>query len=155
MRSILLDTNILLLLIVGTYGRQLIGQHKRTKIFTPEDYDLLVKHIEPYQRWWVTSHSLGEVSNLLRQTRTQQQAKALMACFATLCNGLKESHIGKDRLFQDALYMRLGITDTGIMLKAKRVNCVLTVDLDLHNEILKRGYKSENFNHLRSKHLLT
>jgi hypothetical protein len=76
-----------------------------------------------------------------------------MVCFSDLCTALKESHIGKHALFRDNLYIRLGVTDTGIVLKAKRVSCVLTVDLDLYNELLQRGYYAENFNHLREKHL--
>lgn len=152
MRSVLIDTNILLLLIVGMYDKQLIEQHKRTNTFVIEDYDLLTEYIGQYQTWWVTSHSLAEVSNLLRQTH-KQQIKGLMLCFSDLCTVLKESHIGKNALFRDNLYIRLGITDTGIVLKAKTVSCVLTVDFGLYNELLQKGYYSVNFNHLREKHL--
>ncbi len=45
MRSALLDTNLFLLLIVGLYDKKLIEKHKRTKAFTPEDFDLLVELI--------------------------------------------------------------------------------------------------------------
>ena len=51
--------------------------------------------------------------------------------------------------------MRLGVADTGIIVKAKRVNCVFTVDFDLYLEILHRGYNVINFNHLRTEMLLT
>jgi hypothetical protein len=34
------------------------------------------------------------------------------------------------------------------------VTCVFTVDLDLYIEILKRGYKVVNFNHLRMRNLI-
>jgi len=40
MRSVLLDTNLLLLLTVGMLDRKLIGKHKRTQEFTEEDFDL-------------------------------------------------------------------------------------------------------------------
>jgi hypothetical protein len=40
-RGILIDTNLFVLLIVGSGNRQRISQFKRTRRYTPEDWDLL------------------------------------------------------------------------------------------------------------------
>ncbi len=41
-KTILLDANLLVLLVVGTASRQLIAKHKKTRTFTVADYDRLV-----------------------------------------------------------------------------------------------------------------
>jgi len=148
MSSVLIDTNLLLLLIVGLYNKDLISVHKRTKEFMPKDFDLLVKCIKGYKILWVTSHCLAEVSNLIRQTN-KKQAKELMACFSSFIAKARETHIQKEIIFKNVISARLGVTDTGIIIKSKRVSCVFTVDLDLYTEISKKGYKVYNFNHIR------
>lgn len=155
MRSVLLDTSLLLLLIVGCYNKDVIGKHKRTKSFVSEDFDLLVKSIDGYEILWVTSHCLAEVSNLLKQTHSRQ-AKELLACFATFIAvaKAKESHIPKEVIFSNNHAIRLGVTDTGIIIKSKRVSCVFTVDFDLYCAISKMGNHVVNFNHLRKETLL-
>ena len=153
MSSILIDTNLLLLLIVGLYNKDLISVHKRTKEFIPKDFDLLVKYINGYKILWVTSHCLAEVSNLIRQTN-EKQAKELMAYFSCFISKAKETHIPKEIIFKNGTSARLGVADTGLIIKSKRVTCVLTVDFDLYKEISNRGYKVINFNHLRMKDLI-
>lgn len=153
MNSVLIDTNLLILLIVGLYNKDLISVHKRTKEFMPKDFDLLVKCIRGYKILWVTSHCLAEVSNLIRQTN-KKQAKELMACFSNYVANTKESHIPKEIIFKNGILTRLGVADTGFIIKSKRVSCAFTVDLGLYLEISKRGYRVVNFNHLRMRNLI-
>jgi hypothetical protein len=152
MRSVLLDTNLLVLLVVGLYDKRLIGNHKRTNTFTVEDFDLLVESIEGYEMLWVTSHCLAEVSNLLKHTH-ESQAKELLIVLKQFISDKKESHVPKEIIFKNNYFNRLGIADTGIIIKSKRVSCVLTVDFDLYTEIARLGYNVINFNHLRTERL--
>ncbi|TWI70791.1 hypothetical protein LZ24_02212 [Desulfobotulus alkaliphilus] len=153
MSSVLIDTNLLLLLIVGLCDKNIICDHKRTKNFTAADYDLLVSQIDGFSSIWVTSHCLAEVSNLLKQTH-KQQAKQLLSCLSTFADRTHESHISKVNIFQNEAYLSLGVSDTGIIQKSKRVSCVYTVDLDLYLRISRIGRKVINFNHLRNQTLL-
>ncbi len=43
--GIIIDTNILLLAVIGRVDRDLIVKFQRTAIFTPNDYDLLVNPV--------------------------------------------------------------------------------------------------------------
>ena len=149
MRSVLLDTNLLVLLVVGMCNRDYISTHKRTKDFIVEDFELLLKSINPFKELWVTSHCLAEVSNLLRQTH-DEQARELMEFFSKFSDNIKESHIKKELIFDKELSIRLGVADTGIFIKSKRTT-VFTVDLDLYLEILNAGHNVINFNHLRNQ----
>ena len=153
MRSILLDTNLLVLLIVGLYDKKLIGKHKRTNTFVIEDFDLLTRLLNNYNSLWVTSHCLAEVSNLLKQTN-HQTAKELLVVLSNFLSDKNESHINKSILFKNDTFMHLGVADTGIVIKSKRVSCVFTVDVDLYRKIFDNGGKVVNFNHLRMEHLL-
>jgi hypothetical protein len=153
MRSVLLDTNLLLLLVVGLYDRDFISKHKRTTSFLPEDFDLLVECIDRYEVLWVTSHCLAEASNLLRQT-TEVHAEGLMECFSSLVADARESRIPKEVIFKNRVFPRMGVADTGLAVKSKRVSCVFTVDFDLYREIANRGHAVVNFNHLRGERYL-
>ena len=154
MSSVLLDTNLLLLLIVGFYDETLIENHKRTSDFTKEDFALLKESIANCQVIWVTSHCLAEVSNLLKQSHANKSNK-LMAFLKEIVSQFKESHIEKTIVFKQKCFSRLGVADSAITVKAKRVDCVFTVDFDLYNEISRAGYKVINFNHLRMKNMLS
>jgi len=50
MPSVILDTNLIVLLTVGMTRRDLIGKHKRNKTFTVDDFDLLCLILESYQK---------------------------------------------------------------------------------------------------------
>ncbi|MGB5685752.1 MAG: hypothetical protein WBM35_08070 [Candidatus Electrothrix sp.] len=154
MSSVLLDTNLLLLLVVGLYDENLIENHKRTSNFTKEDFALLKKSIAHCRVIWVTSHCLAEVSNLLKQNRANRNNK-LMAFLNESVSQFKESHIEKTIVFKQECFSRLGVADSAITVKAKRVDYVLTVDFDLYSEILRLGYNAINFNHLRLEHMLS
>ena len=145
MRSVLLDTNLLLLLIVGLYNKSFISVHKRTNNFVPGDFDLLVESIDGYEILWVTSHCLAEVSNLLLMQTHEKHAKELMDCFSGFVAKAKESHVPKEIIFKNGISTRIGVADTGIIIKSKRVSCVFTVDFNLYIEILNRGYKVRHF----------
>jgi hypothetical protein len=149
MRSTLLDTNLLLLLIVGLRGKTFISVHKRTKNFVEEDYDTLIREIDSFDCLWITSHCLSEVSNFLKQTHNRL-ATELMTVFARFAKHTNESHIPKDRIFKNKLLTRFGVSDTGIIEKSKRVICSYTVDIDLYLELNRLGRRVINFNHIRS-----
>jgi hypothetical protein len=153
MRSVLLDTNLLVLLIVGMCNREYISTHKRTRNFVIEDFDLLLESINGFAQLHITSHCLAEVSNLIRQTH-ERQAQELMTFLSKFSAKIKESHISKELIFNKDISVSLGVTDTGIFIKSKRVT-VFTVDLDLYLEILGAGHSVVNFNHLRNQRYLT
>jgi hypothetical protein len=153
MNSALIDTNLLLLLIVGATERDYIGKHKRTKQFTVEDYDLLLSQLERFKQLWVTSHCLAETSNLVNQS-SSQVASRIMKNMGYLCGTFSESHMKKEIVCSDSELARLGIADVGFVRKSKSVSCSFTVDHDLYQSISRLGRKVVNLNHLRIAHLL-
>jgi len=48
-RCVILDTNLLLLLVLGNVRRELISSYKRLNMFVPEDFDALVTIVARFQ----------------------------------------------------------------------------------------------------------
>ena len=59
------DANLLVLLVVGTVQRSLIGRHPRLKAYIADDFDVLVKLLDTGEKIYVTPNTLTETSNLL------------------------------------------------------------------------------------------
>lgn len=152
MNSVLVDTNLLVLLIVGTADRKLIETHRRTRAFMERDYDELCGLLEGFDELWITAHCLAETSNLLKQTNSRTGAD-LLRHLAAFCSGTRESYVPKDLLVTDDLFPRLGVADTGFVQKSKRVDCSITVDLPLYLAISGLGRNVVNFNHVRAAYL--
>src|SRR5437773_7943392 len=63
----LIDTSLLLLLFVGSHARDLIGKFKRTRRYSPEDYDIIAQLVQFFHIIATTPNILTEVSNFCGQ----------------------------------------------------------------------------------------
>jgi hypothetical protein len=61
---LLIDTNLLVLFVVGTAAKEYIVKHKKLTAFTVEDYDMLVRIVSGASEVLVTPNTLTETSNL-------------------------------------------------------------------------------------------
>ena len=154
MSSVLIDTNLLVLLIVGATDKKLIEEHRRTKAFVTRDYDELCGLLEGFDEFWITSHCLAETSNLLKHTG-KKSTRSLLTTLAMFCSRTRESYLAKDLVFADDHYLRLGVADTGFIQKSKRVNCSITMDVELYESISRLGRRVVNFNHVRAAYLIS
>jgi hypothetical protein len=62
--GILVDTNLLVLLIVGSVNRDRVSRFKRTSGYLSADWDLLIGILEQISRRYTLPHVLAEVSAL-------------------------------------------------------------------------------------------
>jgi hypothetical protein len=117
-KGILIDTNILLLLFIGSYDPNQIGNFKRTKQFTIEDYDLLVLLLRPFKKLITTPNILTEVANLSGQLGEP----ARIPYFQTFAEGIKlmeEEYIESREIAAQAEFVKMGLTDIGILTRSK------------------------------------
>jgi hypothetical protein len=154
-RRLLLDTNMLLLWLVGSHDRRRIKGFKRTEQFEAEDFDLLNQLIiQCGLPIATTSHVLTEVSNQAGQLT----GKVKRACFQILAGYVQraeELHAMAKSVVSDPVFIRLGLTDVAIAhLAQDQLLSVITVDFDLWQHLMKIGVKAHNFNHLRSSRLV-
>lgn len=154
MRSLLLDANVLVLLIVGLVDRRSISSHKRCRQFTEVDFDLLVATIEGFRPLVVTTSVLTEASNLLAQTH-EALKRRLLAALGEFLGTASEERPESVAVVGERVFMRLGLTDAGLMSCVRSGHFLLTTDLDLYLAASALSEKVENFNHLRQRHLLS
>ena len=67
MEGYFLDTNLLVLLVVGSESRELISKHRRLEHYSAEDFDILCEFLENANQLYVTPNTLTETSNLVGQ----------------------------------------------------------------------------------------
>ncbi len=147
-KGILIDTNILLLLIVGSSNRKRISQFKRTEQFVPEDYDLLIKLINLFPTIITTSNILTEVNSLTNQIGEPERSKCF-TILAQLISEIEEFALSSQDIIKNNGFIKFGLTDCGIIELSKNQYLVLTDDFKLFNYLQKLGIDSINFNHLR------
>lgn len=147
--GVLLDTNVLLLLLVGQTDRRLISRHKRTTQFRPLDFDLLVRFLGGFERRLVTPHILTETSNLGGQVGNPDRAKffrILQVSLGAFEEVTTESRAASE--VEEHLFGRLGLTDAVTLVAAARPCLVLTDDQALAEALSARAVDVVRFNQL-------
>jgi rRNA-processing protein FCF1 len=147
---LLVDTNLLLLYIVGSLNPEKIGRHKRTDKFTIEDYKLFLELVQRLgsQKIVVTPNILTEVSNLLGQT-DEQTRKSLMILLSSIVPVFEELTVSSADAVRIPEFTRLGLTDSTILYLSEEGMVFLTDDLHLYLALQRRGVEVINFNHVR------
>lgn len=147
-KGILVDTNILLLYFVGYINRDRISKFKRTAQFVPEDYDLLVRIVQFFQKIVTTPNILTEVNSLINQLGEPERSRCLMG-FAQSLSILEESYLESQNVATAELFTKLGLTDCEIIQMAKQPYLILTDDLRLANYLQSMNIDIVNFNNIR------
>lgn len=148
-KGIIIDTNILLLYLVGSVNRERISRFKRTQQFISEDYDRLLEILENFQKIIITPNILTEVNSLANQLGEPEKTQCLIK-FTLLISQITEEYIESVAVASHNVFFRFGLTDCGIMLLAEDKYLVLTDDLKLYLYLKAIGIDTVNFNNLRS-----
>ena len=145
MPDLLIDTNVLVLLVVGSHDRRAVGRFKRTATFSNADYDRLTRLIGQYRRLLTTPAVMTEVGNLLGNAH-----RALARTVVSVLGPAGERTVPKADILANAFFPELGYADTSLLLSADRNTTVLTDDWPLYNVLLYHERAAMNFNHLRT-----
>lgn len=150
MVNIILDTNLLLLYLIGSYDIDLIGANNLTTNYTKNDFKLLKAKLEIQNPIYITPQILAELSN----QSTFFKEPALSEYFGLIIQKLSNFNEGyiklKDILKNVDLLPKIGFTDVSIFELAKNENfVVLTDDFELYGRLNSSGYNSLNFAQLR------
>ena len=145
--GLLIDSNLLVLLLVGRANPARIANFKRTSAYDRADYRLLEEFISVFDRRLTTPHILTEVSNLVSLSGGESvRARALTKDFVEMADELFESSrvVVKDHVFPG-----LGLTDDAIA-KLGANALVITDDFALYGSLAQRGIDTINFSQMRS-----
>ena len=148
--SLLIDTNLLILLLVGSCNPSLIGTNKITanQGFDEEDFNSLRDFIGRFQKLVTTPHILTEVSNHTEKIKGVDHPQ-IISQFAQWIETLEEHSESSKQLAKTEAFARYGLTDSAVSHLANKNLLVLTIDLQLAGYLHKRGVNVINFNHVR------
>jgi rRNA-processing protein FCF1 len=145
--GLLIDTNLIVLLVVGSVNRDRIENFKRTRQYTKSDYDLLVKIIGKRDLYTV-AHVMAEVSNLTDLDEPERlRARRVLASMISI---IDEPQVSSLQASEGSQYERLGLVDSAISIVARKQKCsVLTDDFALYLSLTREGLPAVKFTHLR------
>ena len=145
----LINTNLLILLVVGSVGRALIAKHRRLEGYTGEDYDALIDLLGQTNRTFVTPNTLTEASNLLGQ-HGEPERSLFFQTVQSLIHQSQEIVVASVEASRNHSFTRLGLTDAALLETITPERPLLTVDLDLYLEAIRISHDTAvNFTHFR------
>ena len=126
----LIDSNSLVVLLLGTIDPRLINRHKRTSIYEEQDYYELLARIKDFKELVTLPNIWTEVDNLLNNF-TGHQKEMYIKSLKKLIQFTSEVYIKTRSITnQDHIY-DLGITDSLILMHAKECKLLITSDSKL------------------------
>jgi rRNA-processing protein FCF1 len=147
-KGILIDTNLLLLVAIGAYDAQRILTFKRTQEYTLEDYALMLRILEFFERRITTPNILTEVDNLARQL-PEKEHNAISQVLSDIVQYSFEIHVPSTTATQTLEYALVGLADV-ITISVSTEVLVLTDDFPLSNRLASAGRDVLNINHIRN-----
>ncbi len=150
--AVALDSNLLLLFVVGNTSRDLIAKHKRLREFDTEDYDLLRDQLSAATQIIVTPNTLTETSNLIDHIAEPARGQIYGTLRALVANpATRETYVPSVSASRRAELPRLGLTDCALLELVAQGLPLITVNLRLFLAAIGSGGKALNFNHLRDR----
>ena len=128
-KGILIDTNLLILLLVGSYNENMISSFKRTVSYTVEDYKYLVVFLKNFEKHFYTPNILSEITNLTDSINSEpnfpffQHIKKILSVFT-------EDSVSSEEIMELKSFLKFGLTDA-VNCKLSDKYLVLTDDLRL------------------------
>lgn len=123
-----IDSNLLVLLAVGSVDRNQVGRHRRARSFAPEDYDRLMVIVAALERVLVTPNTLTEASNLLESGSDPRFLTALRL----IVEKSEEIVVASADATRNDAFLRLGLADVVLLEAISKTRPLLTTDLDLY-----------------------
>jgi predicted nucleic acid-binding protein len=125
MRSIVIDANLLLLLVVGTYNRQEVSRHRRLAAdYDLGDFENLLNFLGNFECLTVVPGTLTEVSNLISHADDPVSA-GIKDTFATLIHSFVEVYEPSKQVVQIPAFSWLGLSDAAQLSAALEQKCAL------------------------------
>jgi rRNA-processing protein FCF1 len=120
-KGILVDTNLLLLFIVGSLDPGLIPRISRTASYSVQDFQIVAKVIDFFDTKVTTPHVLTEVSNLIDRIEVQRTLRSFVSIVV-------EKFVESSKIVTHNMFEKFGLADTAILDVSKDNYLVLTND---------------------------
>lgn len=137
---IIIDANALVVLLVGSINPKLIENHKRTSIYSEEDFEELLLAVKDFKKLVVLPNVWTEVDNLLNSFSGDYKYQ-YVRIITELIKATSEEYINSKKGTDSYAFYELGLTDSLILEYAKGCEFLITSDSRLSDYALANGIK--------------
>jgi len=145
--SIAVDSNLLLLLVVGRWNVRFKATHKRLSGFNSEDFYLVRDFVSSFQSVVTTPHVLAEVSNLAGLAAGHAKEN-IFTQFANVIVTLDERQITSAAASAQSEFSLFGLTDA-VLCTVCSTMPLLTVDGNLASHLRRKGLNAWTLDNLK------
>lgn len=146
-KGVVVDTNLLLLLLIGLFDKKQIIKFKRTSSYSIEDFELLLSFLNNFQNILYTPNILTEVTNLADSINISPEYHFFNHIKLVLLN-FSEAYVPAIEIFRNKSFLKFGATDAVNEFLASDY-LILTNDIPLFAFLENSGLPTINFNHLK------
>lgn len=150
-KGIVLDANLWILLLVGSYNKDQICKFKRTQKYTEKDFDYLC-HFLSFFKIITTPNILTEVVNLTENLNNLTNGNLFIE-LKRIATSHFECTIPSVSAMDD-VFQKFGLSDSVINSLSKDGYLVLTDDFPLYGYLSSSGNNVINFSHIRSEYII-
>ncbi len=137
---ILIDTNALIILVLGLMDPRQIKNHKRTSIYEEKDFYELVNAIGTFDRLMTLPNVWTETDNLLNNFKNSHKYNYYLVV-KKLVSETSEKYLSTSRALLNDSFLELGITDSLILEIGEDCEFIITSDSKLSDYAIANGIK--------------
>lgn len=135
---IIIDSNSLLVFLLGLINPSLINKHSRTSIYDEQDFYILIDVIKDIKSLVVLPNIWTEVDNLLNKFTGNYKSQYIQKITKTI-KETSEKYIESQTIENNYAFYDLGLTDTLILEFAKDCELLITSDSQLSDYAIANG----------------
>lgn len=124
---VLIDSNALIILLLGIMDKKLINTHKTTSIYEIADFENLVNFIGDLSKLLVIPNVWTEVDNLLNSFSGTYRYKYLQAIKQIIVE-TSEKYLESQSIILHYNFEQVGLTDSILIEIGKECDCLITSD---------------------------
>lgn len=149
---ILIDSNSLIVLILGLMNPKLVNTHSKTSIYEEEDFYNLLSAIENIESIVVLPNIWTEVDNLLNKFTGNYKDLYVQKVIDTMKN-TSEKYLKSHSVENNFAFYDLGLSDTLILECAKNCKMLITSDSMLSDYARANGINVYDMKELKNEKL--
>jgi len=139
---IVIDTNALLVYIIGLIDVNLVGKTRRDSLYDKDDFYYLAKVIQSPENICVVPNIWTELDNLLNQEIKFNYKYQYFTILKEVISKSSEKYLATRDIFGDFQeFVDLGVTDSAILTLAKDCKLLITADSKLADYAKSNGIK--------------
>jgi rRNA-processing protein FCF1 len=128
MNDIIIDTNVLVLLIIGAIDPLKISQNKRTSVYTEKHYHLLHSIICKHKIFFTVPNIITEIDNLLSNIFYGDKKIKYRIILKDILEKSIEKYFESKIIIEEFFFDQIGLTDSIILKMAENCNSLLISD---------------------------